>query len=60
MRESRKTEKMQLPKDTTEAWLESQKPSTREARHRRPPEDTMETWVEKRVTEVLRRKKPAA
>ena len=50
---------MQLPKDTTEAWLEAQKPSLRGARHRNPPKETLEAWVEERASRVLKRKKPA-
>lgn len=60
MRESRKTERMKLPKDTTEAWLESQKPDRTRARHRSPPEDTFEAWVEKRVSKALERRRLAA
>ena len=60
MRESRRTEKMHLPKDTTEAWLDAQKPSMKGTRHRKPPEDSMEAWIKKRVSKTLERRKPAA
>lgn len=50
MRESRKTEKMHLPKGSTESWLESQTPVRRSGKHGNPPPDTYEAWVEKRVT----------
>lgn len=32
MRESRRTERMQLPRDSTELWLESQKPKPAKAK----------------------------
>jgi len=60
MRESKRTEKMQLPKDTTEAWLESQRPSVSATRHRSPLEDSFEAWMEKRVQKTLKHKKVAA
>ena len=60
MRESRRTEKMQLPKDATEAWLETQKPSLRGARHRNSPKDTLEAWVEEQACRVPKPTKPAA
>lgn len=60
MRESRKGEKTHLPKDSTEAWLGTQKTVPTEAKHKTPPEDSYETWVEKRAGESRRGKKPAA
>jgi len=50
MRESKKTERMHLPRGSTETWLESQTPGNKSGRHGIPPPDTYETWVEKRVT----------
>ena len=49
MRESRRTECMHLPKDSTELWLESQVPQARQVKHANPPEDSYETWVRRRV-----------
>lgn len=60
MRESRKTERMHLPSDTTEAWLQSQKPSASVARHKNPPEDVLEAWIEKRVSKAVKRRGPGA
>jgi hypothetical protein len=41
MRESRKTERMHLPRDSTEAWLESQRVQRHhEAKRRNPPKGT--------------------
>ena len=60
MRESRKTERMHLPKDTTEVWLEAQKPSMKGTRHRVPPEDSIETGIEMRVSRALGRRKSSA
>jgi hypothetical protein len=49
MRESKKTEKMHLPRGSTELWLESRTPTKGGVKHRNPPENSYETWVEKRV-----------
>lgn len=57
MRESKKTEKMHLPKETTEAWLETQEPVRMGVSHRRPPEDSFEVWVEKRVAKTIKNQK---
>jgi hypothetical protein len=55
MRESKKTERMHLPRDSTEVWLESQRVQRRhEAAHRSPPRDPLEAWIEKRVEEALK------
>lgn len=51
---------MRLPKDTTEAWLESQRPSGTETRHSRPPNDVMEAWLQKRAGRSMKRGKDAA
>lgn len=60
MRESPKTERMHLPVDSTEIWLEAQtKPPRVGGRHRSPPQDSFEAWIEKRVGEALKREKPA-
>ena len=61
MRESKKTEQMQLPRDTTEVWLESQKtPRRRAVTHVNPPEDALEAWINKRVGRALKRGKTGA
>ena len=50
MRESGRTEKMHLPRDTTEAWLETQAPRPRRAgKHRNPPSGVYEAWLQKLV-----------
>lgn len=49
MRESKKTERMHLPRDSIEVWLESQTPAPSESKHRSPPEDTYEAWIKKRT-----------
>jgi hypothetical protein len=49
MRESRRTEKMRLPKETGEDWLDSQKPRPQGKKHRNPPEDVYATWLSIRV-----------
>jgi hypothetical protein len=54
MRESKKSEKTHLPRNTYEVWLESQSPKTGEVRHKSPPTDTFEAWMEKRVGKRLR------
>ena len=60
MRESRRTERMRLPVDTTELWMVSQKSSPSEVRHRKPPEDSFEAWVGKRVAERIKGTKSAS
>ena len=60
MRESRRTEKMHLPTDSTEVWLGSQRRSKGASRHRSAPQDSFEAWIEKRVAETLKRRKSAA
>lgn len=61
MRESRRTERMHLPKDSTEVWLESQSVQKRQkAAHRNPPKDALEAWIERRVEEALRGTKAEA
>ena len=61
MRESRKTERMQLPRDAMEEWLVSQttKPSTGLAKRRTPAKDAYEAWIAKRVDNALKRRKVA-
>jgi hypothetical protein len=49
MRESKKGEKTHLPMDSTEVWLEAQKPAPGAGKHRNPPEDSYESWMHKRV-----------
>ncbi len=56
MRESRKTEKTHLPRDSMEDWLESQTPTPKEVEHRNAPEDTYEVWMKKMVGESRARK----
>jgi len=51
MRESKKTERTHLPRDSIEVWLESQTPRLSEVKHRNPPEDTYEAWIRRRVEE---------
>lgn len=54
MRESMRTEKMHLPTDSTELWLEWQKPRARQRNpHMMPPKDPLEAWIERRVEEIL-------
>jgi hypothetical protein len=61
MRESRRTERMHLPRDSTEAWLESQRVRKHhEAKHRNPPKDPLEAWIERRVEDALRSTKAEA
>ena len=50
MRESAKTDKTQLPKDTYQEWLESQKekPSVK-GRGKEVTENSFEVWMAKRV-----------
>lgn len=61
MRESKRTEKLQLPKDSTETWLELQKPPPGRAEtHRTPPRDSFESWVDKQVEAALKRSKTEA
>lgn len=59
MRESKKTERMHLPRGSTEEWLESQTPTYTEVMHRNPPRDSFEAWIEKRVEESRKGKKTA-
>ena len=59
MRESRKTEKMHLPRDSMEEWLESQRPKPSEVKHEKPPKDIFEAWMEKRVEESQGKKMEA-
>ena len=49
MRESRRTEKMHLPRDSGEEWLDLQKPRAMGEKHRKPPANGYEAWLEKRV-----------
>jgi hypothetical protein len=50
MRESGRTEKMRLPRDATEVWLETQTPGPNKAeKHRNPPNGVYEAWLEKLV-----------
>ena len=61
MRESKRTEKLRLPRDSMETWLEQQKPPPATAEeHRAPPRDALEEWVEKRVDAALKREKAEA
>lgn len=60
MRESRKTEKMRLPRDSMEEWLESQAPKPHEIKHEKPPKDVFEAWMEKRVEKSREGKKMEA
>lgn len=49
-----RTEKMHLPTDSTELWLEWQKPRARQRNpHMMPPKDPLEAWIERRVEEIL-------
>jgi hypothetical protein len=56
MRESKKTEKMHLPRGSDEEWLETQKPGLHGSRPRNPPENVYEAWLEKRVERRTKRK----
>jgi hypothetical protein len=56
MRESRRTERMHLPKDAGEDWLDSQKPKPQGKRHRNPPQDVYATWLDERVEKRQRKK----
>jgi len=50
MRKSGRTEKLHLPRDATEVWLETQTPGPRKAeKHKNPPYGVYEAWLEKRV-----------
>lgn len=61
MRESRRTERMHLPMDSTKAWLESQRVRKHhEVAHRNPPKDSLEAWIERRVEEAVRGARAAA
>ncbi len=55
MRESKRTEKMHLPRDSTELWLEAQEPSLHAAKHRNPTADSYEAWITGRVEKRLER-----
>lgn len=57
MRESKRTEKMHLPKDSTELWLEAQEPAARAAKHRNPAMDSYEAWIAGKVGERLEQEK---
>ena len=50
MRKSGRTEKLHLPRDATEVWLETQTPGPSKAeKHRNPPNGIYEAWLEKLV-----------
>ncbi|MDE1858241.1 MAG: hypothetical protein KGI26_04130 [Thaumarchaeota archaeon] len=49
---------MQLPRDTTEIWLDAQEPKRGRTTHEDPPGDIMEAWVESRVKQALGQRKP--
>jgi len=50
MRESGRTERMHLPRDTTEIWLDTQTPGpSKTEKHRNPPNGVYEAWLEKLV-----------
>lgn len=58
MRESRRTERMRLPRGSDEEWLDSQKPGPHGSRPKNPPENMYEAWLEKRI-EKRRRQRSA-
>jgi hypothetical protein len=60
MRESRKGEKMHLPRDSYEEWSEAQKTGVSATKHRKAPENTYEAWVEKRVKKKVKRARKKA
>jgi len=49
MRESSRTEKLHLPRDSAEEWLDHQEPRDKGVKHRRAPENSYEVWLEKRI-----------
>ena len=49
MRESRKTERMHLPKDSGEEWMDLQEPRALGRTHRKAPDNAYDTWLAKRV-----------
>ena len=63
MRESSRSEKMHLPKDSGEEWLDLQKPRAMGEKHRKPAANLYEAWLEKRVegsgkrTKAVRKRK---
>lgn len=54
MRELQRTERMHLPREAGEEWLDSQKPKPTGAKHRKPPEDAYAAWLKKRVDRKLK------